>query len=185
MWSLRKIALSGIFAALLLVAEVGLALPFVMAFGPGMGSIVGVFIGPLLFVLFREILNEKGALILIGFIASVLFVPLPAFGPAGFLPKLVILSTAGIFTEIVFLAMSKSSGLARGIASGVAFDFVGILIFIKILEYFKVPGSERFTSMFAVFLVVSIIGGAIGGAIGAKIFEKIEKRPAIQRIRNS
>ena len=182
-WTTKKLVLTGLYAGLLVGIEMIVALPLAIILGAGMGSIVGVFLGPLLLVLFKWMIKERGSLILVGLVASLLYLPLPAFGPPGFFPKLLILPGACLAMELVFLFLKKHPKITS-ICGSIAFNVVGLIIFIKLLLMFGIPSGERLVSLAIPFLIVSIFGGIIGGYCGYLIYKKIENKPFIKQIQS-
>ncbi len=180
-WGVKKLTFAGIFSVLIWVIYLSISMPLVIAFGLGMGVVVMPFFTLLLLVLFRRIINEAGGTILIGFVTSLLFLPIPAFGPPGFLPKMLILIISTSVIEAVILIFKKWPMLGS-VLSGFFGALATVSMLFGIFIFFKIPGSEKFLSLMLPFFVVAMIEGALGGYIAEKIFRKIENRPAVMGI---
>lgn len=181
-WTLRKVVLCGMFGVLTWVIQIAISIPLVSVLGPGMGAPIMLFLGMLLFVLFRRIVAAKGAMFLIGAIVAVLFLPIPALGPAGFLPKVVILFAGAIMVEVILLLTLPRWPKIGAAVSGAAGDVVMIILMIWLFSLFGLPGAKKFLDLALIFIILGIVEGSLGGLTGELIYEKIQKRPIIQRL---
>lgn len=180
-WSLRKVVLCGMFAVLVFIIQLVVVISIVGILGSGMGFPVTMFLFPLMAVLIQRIFNTPGALLLISLIAGLLFLPIPAVGPAGFLPKVIIVFGCAAAVEAILVVSPKRSRTGATIAGAVG-AVVCMLLLVYFFSVFNIPGVQKFLDLATIFVAISAAEGAIGGFLGELVYEKIEKRPAVQRL---
>lgn len=180
MWTTKKFVIVGLFGALTWALYLGVSLPIIAVAGLGMGVIVQPFFTMLLFMLFKQVLPDFGSAMLLGLVASILFVPLPFFGPPGFLPKILVLLAAGFLMDILFLLLKRGPK---------AYGFIGFvsaettyIIFLSAFIAFGVPLAERLISLAIPLAFSSAVEGALGGFCAYMAFNRIKNKPWIKRI---
>lgn len=184
-WTLQKAVLSGMFGVLVWLIQLAMSATFVAAIGPFMGAPIMFLVTPYLLVLFRRIVSARGSLLLMGLIMSVLFFPIPALGPAGFLPKiLIIFLYVSSFELSMFYIWSKKHLIGATLGGGIGNIIVTVLMF-TFFKLFNIPGSEALLNNIYIFIVIAFVGGCIGGYLGQKTYNRLKTRPIIKRLQNA
>lgn len=179
-WTTKKFVLVGLFGALVWAMYLGVSLPIIAVAGLGMGVIVQPFLTVFLFVLFKQIMPDFGSAMLLGLLVSILFVPLPFFGPPGFIPKVFVLLAAGFLIDILSLLL-KRGAKAYGFIGFVSAE-ITYIIFLSAFIAFGVPLAERLISLAVPLAFSSAIEGSLGGFCAYLAFNKIKDKPWIKRI---
>jgi len=181
-WNVRKLVFSGIMAVAYWAINLAVATPFAVTLGPGSAGVIFFFLTPLLSVSYRRIVNEVGALVWLGIIESLLFLPTPSLGPPGFLPKIIIIMTGTVLMEIVYFVLRKKPMIA-GVISGSVLSFLITLIMVIIFRLLEVPAGAFLLALAIPFLVLAAFEGALGGWAGETLYKRVENRPLVARIR--
>jgi len=184
MWTTKKLILSAIFGGLACVLYLAVSFPIIAVLGSGMGFIIMPFFTFLLLILFKQILPDFWSASLVGLVASILFVPLPFFGPPGFLPKIIII-LAGCITIDVFYFIFKRSLKVTCIISGIGAAIVVSMLMMWFFILFNIPNVEKFLSIgIPIIVFVAIIEGILGGFCGYLIYQQIRNKAFIKQLQN-
>lgn len=183
MWTRQKYILGGIFSVVGVLIQTTLSFTVTQALGTGASTPVLFFVWPLLMILFRQIINENGAILLIGFVGGILTVPTPAYGPPGFVPKLLPIVVGSTVMDSVFAIFHRRSTFAS-ILSSVLAVVAAIPLFAYIFLLFGIPGAQTILSLGYIFILVGAVEAGIGGLTGESLYKRMKDRPTIRRIRN-
>lgn len=182
-WNTRKFAFVGIVVAIILAIQ-AFGLLFVSIFGFGAAGPIMFFVTPALFIICSRVVEETGAISLAAFILGLIFLPLPALGPPGFLPKFVFIMGAALLFEGVYYLLKDGNRTIAGGVSGGIFVAVLMLLAIFILRMFDIPGDNVLLRVGAPIALVGFVEGLLGGIVGEKIYKRIEDRPVVTRFQS-
>ncbi len=154
---------------------------------PGMGGILNGFLGPIFFIVCALLIKRFGAATLMGFVVGVLTLPLPAFGTAGFLPKILTTMLIGLSIDIIFAisrAINKKPGVATSMLGAALLGILTILLILGLGKAFNMPGVEKFAQLLTSIPILSVmvVSSALGGLVGYVIFAKVENTAVVKRI---
>jgi hypothetical protein len=183
MWSRNKIALSGIFAATMVLFQL-MALITVSIFGIGSGGPFMAFFAPLTIVLGRMVVGERGSILLICIIYVLLVTPFPAVGPPGFLPKIPLVIAAATLSEVIFALFERMSELAGALTGG--FLSLSMIVgVVYILQLFNVAGTSEIMELGVPLYILVFLEGAAGGFLGQKLSCRVKDRKALKRFKTA
>ncbi len=181
MWTQQKFILGGIFSVIGVIIQTGLSFTATQVFGTASSTPVLFFMWPLLMVLFRGIINENGAISLMGFVGGLLTVPTPAYGPPGFVPKFIPIMAGSMTMDVVFAILRGRPNIASVVSGGLAVA-VAVPLFAEVFLFFGIPGSETIRSLAMFLMVLGAVEAAFGGFVGQKLYERVKERPSIRRM---
>ncbi len=184
---------------LMAVGSIGTLAALSQFFGATVASVTGlvgaeafidVFIIPIWLVLGMLTIPQFGTLTLISFVFSTLSLPIPAYGPPGFVPKIPANVLAGLIADIAFLLLRKrlSSKSASFVAAGPIDNALATAIYIMMIFLFPAiglgKGFEFFLSPLPIIglLIFGAVAGLIGGLVGWILYKKLENTAVVKRI---
>ncbi len=180
----QKLVAIGALAAIQAVITLG---------GAGLNLIAGHYIGGILNSLFYVavpilgvlIIKKFGTATIMGLVFSVLVIPLPIFGPPGFLPKILEGVIGGLIIDLVFLI--SRTGFYRKITSILAGGFgllANWLIGYFLLLTFNIPGTKETAKFFVspYCIAGALVYGCVSGFIAYLIYKKLSNTSIVKRI---
>jgi len=183
-WNATRLAAAAAIGALLFIINVCTGMLIVIATGiPLAGAIImGLFVG-IIIALTELILPIFPSATIMTLVYGILAIPTPISGPPGFLPKVLIVASAGFVADVVMSFFRKNEKIGVIISTIIA-SVVAFIIFL-LAFYIFLPKDlfAKFFSVFHILLVVCVIEGAIGAYIGWIIFDKIKDRNIVKRLR--
>lgn len=181
-WTITKLIAIGALAVIaLLVGLLGNVLVGITGI-PGIGSLIMCFFAPVIFAFLCLLIKKFGAATLMGLLYGILALPLPSWGPPGFLPKIFAIGIMGLAIDFVFFLFRKNEKLAA-IIIGIPTNVVGILAMVGTFLLFKIPSVEKSIKiLLSPLLAVMIILGLLGGWVGYIIFKRLQNTMVIKRI---
>lgn len=149
----------------------------------GAGGIISAIFSGILFAFCCLAIRRFGSATLTGFVFSICALPFPILGPSGFLPKILIGTSAGLAVDLIYFLFKKREKIAAtiigaGSAVLITFEFIGLTLL------FSIPGAKKTAGLFfsthAIFIF--LLMGGIGGYIGYIVFNKLRNTAVIRRI---
>jgi len=184
-WNATRLASAAAMGVLLFIINAATGLLIVMATGiPLAGAVVMGFIVGILLALTALVIPLFPSVTIMGFVYSVLALATPISGPPGFVPKILVVTSAGIVADLTMLSLRRKSEKAGAILAATLGMIVAMIVFAATF-YFFLPKDvfEKFITVFPIVFVVSVIEAAFGGYVGYKIFQKIRTRSIVVRLR--
>ncbi len=182
----QKLVAIGALAAIQVVITLG---------GAGLNLIAGHYIGGILNSLFYVavpilgvlIIKEFGTATIMGLVFSVLVIPLPIFGPPGFLPKILEGVIGGLIIDLVFLI--ARAGFYRKITSILSGGFgllANWLIGCFLLLMFNIPGMEEMAKFFIspYGIAGAFVYGCLSGFIAYLVYKKLSNTSIVKRMQS-
>ncbi|MBI4099586.1 hypothetical protein HY440_01120 [Candidatus Microgenomates bacterium] len=182
-WTTTKLIATGSLAILSLVLSLAGASLTVLTGLPGASGAINAFTSAVLTVFAVFLIREFGTATLMGFVFSVLSLPLPLEGTVGFLPKLLIGPLVGLMADLLFLLLKKRPWLAAISIGFVSQYLTGLLIYL-LGSLFPIPGIDRLRPLILSPLTVIgtfvLMGGF--GYLGYRLYTKLEDTSLVKRI---
>jgi len=149
----------------------------------GAGGIINSFLTPIMAVICLFVIDQFGAATVMFTVIGILELPFPLTGTPGFLPKVFILTGAGIFVDIMYFFLKRDKKTASLIIGGVLTLYLAFTI-VGAGRLFKLPGIEWTAKMLysPPVLLLAVVVGALGGFLGYIIYEKIKNTAVVRRI---
>lgn len=182
-WTATKlIAVGGLAAARLVLSLLGAAVVAITGI-PGSGGVITVFVAGVILIFACLLIKRFGTATILTLIYSILVMPLPLGGTPGFLPKILIITTAGFVVDCIFILFRKNEKFAALMAGGILSLVEGFAM-ILLGKIFSLPGIEKFTQLFLspIIVLATFIAGAFAGFIGYLIYKKLENTALVKRI---
>lgn len=180
-WNTTKLIAAGAMSVLLTLTIL-LEIPLTVLSGiPGLGGVVGAFFEVVVFTLGILIIQKFGTGTIIGTITGFLILPLPVFGPPGFIIKVVMGFIVGFMFDIIYLFFKKYKKWGI-IISNILLIIIFMIVFNIVVTFLKLPGFGYSFNLFIIFTSVFIIEATAGSFVGWYIYKKLEKTTIIKRI---
>ena len=186
-WSTRDYVFVGIIASIIGIIQ-ALATVAIAIGGLGSGGPVMLIVTPLFSIICIRIINKKFAIFLMAAVLSIMFLPLPALGPPGFIPKIGLILIAAAIFEGSYWGLKTRFELIASIGSSAIFGGIVLILFVAMIQ-FVIPADMDISvgPVIELGYVVALLGvilGGLGGYIGERIYQKIKDRPAVARVQN-
>ena len=182
-WNITKLIAVGSMGALCLVLHLpGMAIATMVGI-PGFGGIISIFVGGLFFSFCCLLIRKFGAATVMGFVFTVGGIPLPVFGPPGFLPKVIIGVGAGLIADSVYFLLKRNERVAAISIGGFA-ALSGAFLLLGLGLLFSIPGIEKLANLFLRPIVIAAdFGyGAFAGWVSFLIFNRLRNTSVVRRI---
>lgn len=181
-WTTTQLIAAGAMGALFALAALS-EIPLNVLTGiVGLGGVVGTFFEVVVFSFAILLLNRFGAGAIVAGVAGALLLPLPVFGPAGFLPKVALLFGFGLLYDVLFLYFRR---LGRW---GLALTNIAILLLFDA----AIGAALLLFNLFAMGLVLAavlnavfIIEGIAGSLVAWHLFQKMKRAAVVRRIQSN
>lgn len=182
-WNVTKLVSAGALGVLLLVLSLGGAAIAGVTGIPGSSGIINVFVSGAMFALCCLVIRRFGAATIMGFVYSVLAIPLPLFGTPGFVPKILLGISSGLLADVIFLILRRNERIAS-LAVGAATQLLISLGIVVTGRLFGMPGIEQFEKIAfsPVGIIAAIVIGGIAGFLGWLIYSRIRDTAVVVRI---
>lgn len=182
-WNVTRLIAVGSLAVLwLALSLVGATLPLITGI-PGASGLINIFVGGIMYAVCCLVIPKFGAAMLMGFVFSVLAIPVPLMGTPGFAPKILIGISSGLIGDLINLVFRKARIPAAILIGGMTNLAVGLEI-VGLGYVFGVAGIER-----AAKFIVSVpgilgmlVGGGIAGYFGWIIYSRLRTSAVVMRI---
>lgn len=177
----------GALAVLLLLVEMVIALPIILATGViGAAGFIMLLLGPMILVLSRLILNRFGSATLVGLVFGILVLGLPVLGPPGFIFKLLIMLVAGLGADIGFVFLRNHENQSALLSGVISAYLVAAMVFGTFKLFLPTNVPNVFSNPTAVIVLVILLTplGLLAGYFARKIYDLIKDREIIQRVRS-
>jgi hypothetical protein len=138
---------------------------------------------PVLLYIAMKLIDEKGVTLLVAGIYGLAGLPLPAFGPPGFLPKIGALFFMAVVFETVYWVM-PGSDRTRAVVSTAIFGGCASGSMLFMFRFFNITGGSALMELGIIIIPLSGLYSALGGLIGYHIFEKLKNREAVKRFKS-
>lgn len=153
---------------------------------PGLLVMTSAFIIPAVLIPALFIIDKFGAAAIGTTILAILDLPTTLLGPPGFLPKVLLGLTVGIFMDILYLIFKRRGRLA---AFSIAIGAISIseISYTLMLRVFSLPGWEKLLRLLFSSLGLGFVltHGTIGAFIGLAILRRIRNTAIVKRIQKA
>lgn len=186
-WTVTQLIAAGAMGALLALAAM-LELPLNVITGiPGSGGIVGTFFELTVFIFALLLVPRFGVGAVVGGIGMLVVLPIPVFGPAGFLPKVAIGFVLGLLFDIFFLLFKRFGKWGVVMMTPLLILISDAIIGVMFL-FFQTPTMMASFSGFVpilIFNLVFIIEGVAGSLAAWHVFQKLKNTAVVRRIQGN
>ena len=179
-WTTQHLIAAGAMGALLALTALS-EIPLNVITGVlGAGGVIGTFFELIVFVFAIMLIPRFGTGAIVAGIAAIILLPLPVFGPPGFLPKVAMLFGFGLLYDLLFFFFKRYGKWALALTTSaliILFD----VAFYFVLLLFKVQTNLSLAA-FLIFNAVFIVEGIAGSLVGWYVFQKLKNTAVVKRI---
>ncbi|MHA1275291.1 MAG: hypothetical protein ACTSQS_17950 [Promethearchaeota archaeon] len=183
-WNLTKLIAAGSLGVAYLILTLASAAINAITGIPGFASVLSLIIIAMISSFCCLLIREFGAAMIMGFVYSVIALPLPLFGTPGFFPKIIIGLASGFIADFTYLILKKFERISA-IVIGITSNFMVVFLLVLLGRMFSMPGIEQFVKIFlkpAIIIAAVIIAG-ISGYMGYFTLRKLKGTNVVKRIR--
>ncbi len=183
-WTTAQLIAAGAMGALLAMAALSEAVVNVITGIPAAGGVVGAFFEVTVFAAAVLLIPRFGAGAIVGGVGTALLLPLPVFGPPGFLPKVAIGFAAGFLYDLLFLFFRRFGkwGLALTIS---VIILLADAAFSIVLAFFNITALKMSSAAFVIFNAVFIVEGVAGSLVAWHVVQKLKNTAVVKRIQGA
>lgn len=150
---------------------------------PGLLIMTSAFLIPAILIPGLFIIDKFGAAAIGTTVLAMLDLPTTFLGPPGFLPKVLLGPTVGIFIDILYLIFKRKKKLAAFLIA-IGAIFTSEISYILLLKVFLIPGWEKSLKLLfsPLGLGFVLVHGTIGALIGLAILKRVRNTAIVKRI---
>lgn len=183
-WNTTKlIAVGGLGAVTVVLSLFGAAINAISGI-PALGGILNIFVCSMMIALCCLTIDKFGSATLMGLIFSICAIPVPVFGPPGFLPKVLIGIAFGSSADMIYMLLKRNKKIAA-IAIGIISSYVTLFLIAWLGSLFSIPGIHELKE--TLLTIPVILGGGIyaafSGYVGYLVYNKLKDTAVVKRIR--
>lgn len=185
-WNITKLVVAGGLAIVYLVLGLsGGVLQAILGF-PGAAGFVMSIASAMMLAFCCLLIKKFGAATIMTFIYSICVLPLPTLGAPGFLPKIVIGTSAGLIADTIYALLKKKEKIACMGIGAITQPLIGFEI-LGLGFLFSMPGIEKLAGLMLspLFVVLAVLLGVAGGLLGWFVFDKLKDTAIVRRIQGA
>ncbi len=182
-WTTTQLIAAGAMGALLAMVAT-LEIPLNILIMPGVGGIMGGFFEIVVFSAAMLLIPRFGTGAIVAGVALSLLLPVPVFGPAGFLPKVAYGFGFGFLFDIFWLFFKRFGkwGLALTGSLITAFSSAAFIVLASLFNLKGISDSLWLVTVMTLIFVALVVAGSL---VAWHAFQKLKNTAVVRRIQES